>query len=511
MSTAIPHEAHDTPSARPRGEAMLMFWLGLSAFLFFLIFDHGHFVGSDEVAIYEMTQSLAERGDLAIPPIQHTAVGPDGRRYSFFTSGQSVLALPLYKMGQLAEKWLPYDGRRAIAGPRSGYGPFVFGGEVPIGFVTLYSPIASALLILVFYRFSLSLGTSRHNALLATILLATSTYVLMMSTYFLRHSAESAALLGSFFFFFRYKEGGPLRDLWIGCILASLIPLLRVPAALNAPVLAGYLAWVIFLRSDRLARKKVIGSALLAIAVPLTAAVIFHVAFNYMKWETFFASPMVAQFDRLKNPISIGLQGFLISPGSSVFVYSPLLLLIPWTFPNFWKRWPAETIAFLSLAIFLLLLYSTFDGWEGLWSAPGPRYLFFWTPMLMLPLGLWLDSVKAKLAWVAVGALALLGFGVQFVSTVVKWGSVPALAGYVDYEPRWGFLFSIEHAPVVEMTRLLFNGGPIDPWIWNLAHGWQGFPGRPGIAAMIFSLWAVLFAGSLYALRKEMQRLGTER
>ena len=490
-----------------RGEGRLMLWLGCSAFLFFLVFNHGHFTGSDEVAIYEMTQSIVARGDLAIPPIQHTAVGPDGRRYSFFSAGQSVLAIPLYQLGLLAERVLPYDWRSAIAGPANGYGPFVFGGEVPIGFVSLYAPLASAFLVIVFYRFSLALGTSRRNALLATALLASCTYVLMMSTYFLRHAAESAALLGSFYFFFRYKQGGPLRDLWIGCALAFLVPLLRIPAALNAPVLAAYLTWVIYLRSERFTRKSVIGAALLAIAVPLTAALILYVTFNYMKWETYFTSPMVSQVERLKNPIAIGLQGFVVSPGSSVFVYSPLLLLIPWTLPNFWKRWRAEAVAFISLALFLLLLYSMFDGWEGLWSAPGPRYLFFWTPMLMLPLGPWLDTTRSRIAWLSVGVLALLGFAVQFISTVVRWGSVPALAGYADFEPKWGFLFRVEHAPVVEMGRLLLRGGPIDPWIWNLAQGWTGFPARPGMAGAIFALWAVLLGASLYALVRETQRL----
>ena len=95
-----------------------------------------------------------------------------------------------------------------------------------------------------------------------------------MSTYFLRHAAESAALLGSFYFFFRYKQGGPLRELWIGCALAFLVPLLRIPAALNAPVLAAYLTWVIYLRSERFTRKNVIAAALLAIAVPLSTAAV---------------------------------------------------------------------------------------------------------------------------------------------------------------------------------------------------------------------------------------------
>lgn len=484
-----------------------MLWLTCSAFLFFLLFNDGHFMSSDEVAIYEMTQSLSARGDLAMPPIQHTAVGPDGRRYSFFTAGQSVLALPLYKVGEWAERSLPYDGRKAIAGPPSGYGPIVFGGEVPIGFVSLYGPLASALLVLVFYRFSRVLGTSRRNALIATALLASATYVLMMSTYFLRHSAESAALLGSFLFFFRYKQTGARSHLWIGCLLACLVPFLRVPAALNGPVLAGYFVWVIYVQSDHFTRKRVVLEAMLAAAIPISIAFMIHVTFNYMKWETFFSSPMVAQYERFGNPMWIGLQGFLLSPGSSVFVYSPLLLLLPFTLTHFWKRWPAETVTFASLAIFLLLVYSAFDGWEGLWSAPGPRYLFFWTPMLMLPLGPWLDDLRSRLAWTAVGILALLGFGVQFVSTVVRWSAVPGLAGYLDYEPRWGFLFDAGDSPVVTMAGLFVRGGPIDPWIWNLAQGWPGFPGRPGIAIALFAAWALLIGASLFGLRKEFQRL----
>ena len=50
--------------------------------------------------------------------------------------------------------------------------------------------------------------------------------------------------------------------------------------------------------------------------------------------------------------------------------------------------------------------------------------------------------------------LGAAGFFVQLVSTLVHWGKVPALAHYLDFEPRWSFLFIPEHAPVAEMTAL---------------------------------------------------------
>jgi hypothetical protein len=488
-------------------ERVLTTALGCAAFLFFMAFNHGHFTGTDEVAVFEMTRSIAQRGDLSIPPIQHTAVGPDGRRYSFFSPGQSVLALPLFGLAAWAEKVLPYDVLNAIRGPKDGYGPNVFGGEVEIAFATLFSPIASALLVVIFFRFERRLGVSLRNSLIAASLLATTTYVTVLSTYFLRHSSEAAAILGAFFFFHRFKHTGALRHLAIGASLASLAPVLRVPASVAAPALAGYLAWVLYLRSERLARPRVLIAALPAILVPLLAAAAFHMTVNYLKWGTLIESPMVAQYSRLKNPIGIGLYGFLLSPGASVFVYTPLLLLLPFTLPLFWREHRAELLAFGGLAVVLLLFFSKFDGWEGLWSAPGPRYLFLWTPFLMLPLGPWLDRSASLAKWFWVAALGLAGFFVQFVSTVVKWGSVPRLAHYTEFEPRWSFLFIPQHSPIAEMTRLLAQGGPIDPWLWRLAQGWTGFQASPLAALAISALWLAAIAALCALMRREVRRL----
>ena len=47
-------------------------------------------------------------------------------------------------------------------------------------------------------------------------------------------------------------------------------------------------------------------------------------AHNYALWGTLLESPMVGQRSLFSLPIHIGLAGYLLSPGGSVFVYSGL-------------------------------------------------------------------------------------------------------------------------------------------------------------------------------------------
>jgi hypothetical protein len=488
-------------------ETRLTGWVAIAAFWFFGVFSHGHFMGSDEVAVFEMTRSLAEEGNLSVPEMQHTAIGIDGRRHSFFSPGQSVLALPFYHAGRLAERWLPLDAQRVLRGPPSGYGNYTFGGDLSIAFASLFSTLAGGILMAVFFRFERRLGASRQSALKATALVASSTYVLMLSTYFLRHVAEAACLLGAILFVFRYAHGSGPRDLLAASALASAAFLLRVPAGFAAPVLAGYIGWAIWLRSDGLRRHRDAARAVLCVLLPLALALAAFAFVNQLRWGNPFGSPMVDQWSRLGNPIQIGLRGFLLSPGASLFVYSPLLLLLPFTFPVLWRSWRAEAIAFGALCLSLLLIYSKFDGWEGLWSAPGPRYLFFATPLLLLSLGPWLDQPSSKLRSGTLVVLAALGFFVQLVSTGVHWGSVPALANYEGFETGWEFLFVVDRAPVVEMARLFFSGGPYDPWLIRLGEGWLGVNGRPGLALALFAAWAAGLGALVVAIRRECQRL----
>ena len=495
-------------------DGRIALWLCCASFLFFLLFHHGHFKGSDELAIFEMTRSLHERGDLAVPPLKHTDVGVDGRRYSYFSPGQSVLALPLFALASPLSAILPDTWQRGLAGPRNHRGPYRFGGELEATLVGLFAPLVTALLVALFFLFQREIGVQATTASLVAIAFATTTHTATLSTYFLRHSTEAITILAALLLFRRYAHGpatAPLGVLVLASALASLTFLVRVPAALAAPTFAGYLAYALTRQREWSAGAARLAKVLAAILVPLFVAIAIHVAINEARWGTLWTSPMVEQDSRFNHPIWRGLAGLLLSPGSSVFVYSPLLLLSPLALAALWRRDRALALALLAMAAVWLLFYAGFDGWSGLWSAPGPRYLYLLVPLGLLPVGLWLDAPPARLERSTrlglFAGLSLLGLGVQVVSTLVRWGSVPTLAAYPILAPdQASFLFEWSRSPVVVMARLLAEGGPIDSWLWNLWNGWPGFAPRPAAVIALLAGWAAAFAGCAIALGRALHR-----
>ena len=82
-----------TSEASDRRVAVRLGWL-LAVFL--LVFHRGHFMSSDELGSYFQTRSIARSFSLEIPGSVHMAFsGRDGRSYSHYAIGQSLLAAPL--------------------------------------------------------------------------------------------------------------------------------------------------------------------------------------------------------------------------------------------------------------------------------------------------------------------------------------------------------------------------------------------------------------------------------
>ena len=94
-------------------------WLASALTCLYLIAGRGHFIGTDEIGMYQQTRSLFERGDLAIGPVVNAFVGRDGRWYSQYAVGQSVLALPLYALGSVFRERAPASGPSHVRSSRA--------------------------------------------------------------------------------------------------------------------------------------------------------------------------------------------------------------------------------------------------------------------------------------------------------------------------------------------------------------------------------------------------------
>ena len=95
---------NSTGAARPTPgyDLRVALRVALCGFLIYAGLTHGKFSSTDELGVFEGTEALYESGTLAVRPHRHAYLGRDGRPYSQYAVGQSVLARRASKMSLLA-------------------------------------------------------------------------------------------------------------------------------------------------------------------------------------------------------------------------------------------------------------------------------------------------------------------------------------------------------------------------------------------------------------------------
>jgi hypothetical protein len=412
--------------------------------------SRGHFISTDEISVYQATRSLVESGDLSVDArLPMSYPGRDGRYYAIYSPAPSIVAVPLYWVGRVLRgtSWA-----ETFAGSVLEWSPgYRWGGDSEIFFVNLLNVFLTALWCAVFYLFSLHLGAPPRRAFLATMLVATTSYTASFSSGFFQHPGEAAFLLLSCYLLSLDRERPDWRLRLGAGAAAALMFLFRAPSLVALPALT----WFLF-SGARLRRRL---DELLPFLGALAAGLLLQVAINDWKWGTpSLLGPYASH--QFSNPLVAGLYAFLLSPGASLFVFTPLLLLTPWLFRHLRR---AETQLLLALAGSYLIFYSKYEMWHGMWCY-GPRYLAPIVPLLLLPLGSWLSSTRRLLV---VAPLALAGLWVQLTHLAVNFWHVATRERYFDFRPRFGFLFDPQLSPLAAHSRAL-AGGRVDFWLFNV-------------------------------------------
>jgi hypothetical protein len=198
------------------------------------------------------------------------------------------------------------------------------------------------------------------------------------------------------------------------------------------------------------------------------------------------------------TPLAVGLFAFLLSPGKSILLFAPVLLLAPFALPHVWRRSRALAVLMVAPLLVLLVFYAKYTQFDGGYSF-GPRYLIPGIWLLGLTLGFALEYGSAKLRTVA-GALVLAGALVNAIGLATS--PLEDMAGGRYYDQQ--FNYRLDYNPLEGQLGLLLKyatdakpapiGRGFDRWFvflhkGGVTTGWLVLVGGVAAAACLGAAW----------------------
>jgi hypothetical protein len=445
----MPDKQHTVTQDRrgPPGRSAPRLSLPLAVFLLlagvYLLALSGHTYSADEETMLAVTRALLAAGTVDLRPAEAAGAplaalrpGVGDGRYSPYGVLPSLLALPLQALGGLA----------AVLGP----GAADYASRLAV--TALNGPLSAAAAALL-AAWALRLGAARRWALALALLYGLCTFALVYSrTFFSEPLAALLILWGAerahnAACSTQHAEHGtqtsrgvfgPVgRDLFLSGLACGLLLTTRIAAGVAVPVIGLYALWVCWRGAGSTfagARVQTLALGIGHWALGLLPGLALLLWYNLARFGAPLASGYGSEAALFTTPLLVGLQGLLLSPGKSVLLYAPPLLLALPGAAALWRR-GERAVVLLCLGLFLshLLLYARWGEWQGggVW---GPRFLLpVVAPLLVLAAGLWPRAARPRPALLAgVALLALLGFAGNLGGALLNFGTYVVLPGQPD-------------------------------------------------------------------------------
>lgn len=379
--------------------SLLALCLGLFLFGLYSLTYSPYFESSDGVSIYAVAESIAKRGAFDSSPFiwdRWTAgyqdaqgdYGIDGELYSKKGLGASIFAAPL--------TWL------ALRLPGIGLVQATY----------LFNMIVTAVTAMVLFLFIWRLGYGRDVALLVGGLFGTATIAWPYAGYLYSEPLMGLFLVLAAYFLYAFRQECRWLFLFGGGLAAGWAAVTRLTNLILLPVYYLYAfgpvlwEWATARRpasSGGSGRRVSRGVVVFSVGLGLGLAVIG--LYNILRFQTPFRSGY-AETVGFWTPLTDGLYGLFFSPRKSLFLYSPVLILAPLSFPFFLKRHWKEGLFLLLLFGIPVVTFAKWMDWEG-GLAWGPRYLVSVVPFMMVasaPALAWM----LQCGWIVRGPFLLL-------------------------------------------------------------------------------------------------------
>ncbi len=392
------------PPQIPWGLRVGMF---VAAFFFYMLTTSRERPWADATPVWEVADSIVTTGTLEIRT-QWPYGAPPGRNGKFYAYNPLLNSLVHVPAAQVRQQVLKRWPDPAVS-------------SLSWALACHVAPSAMAALVCVlFFALCREHGVSSRIAALSTLAVGAGSIVWVYARYPYSEILQIAFFTGAFLQLVRVLRRPTMGEsAWLGLWVALLLSAKPV-YALALPLPAAYLAWS--LRRDPRALLRVLGWTTVFM-LPAPALYFFY---NWARWGSitnagYVVGPALRQGDLLQ-----GLWGMFLSPGKSLLVYSPPVLLALFGAGALWRQY-RQTAILMVLSIFpVLALNARLPFWHGDY-AWGPRYAVFAMPVMILPICFVLQRLAAStgarrlVGKTAVAGVLVAGFCVQILGNTLFW------------------------------------------------------------------------------------------
>jgi len=350
-------------------------------FLLYSLGSPGNLPGDTELR-WSVSRQILRSGSFSLEESAQTrncAVGVDGKRYAVSGLGQSVVLLPFAGLGLILEKVTPISSD-------------VLDLLAQFLASVILFPAIGAVAVWVFYRLVLSLGYKEKTSLLTASVLGFATMHFHYSVNTQEQSQVALLLVMAILLMVKYYRQRRVVYMWLFCVMLGICFLFR-PSSVFV-VLPIYLVAVggEIIASEKTSRARQAGKWLAASVCGIGSFLVFLGWYNYARFGSVFESGY-----GLSTATSLGghglfessplptLAAMLFSPGKSIFLYNPILLLFPLCIYGFYRWHKVVAVAITAAIISNFVFHSFFTAWAGdyAWSI---RYQVPVLPFLILPM-----------------------------------------------------------------------------------------------------------------------------
>jgi hypothetical protein len=370
--------------------------------------------GKYDLTLAEHLLATGQLGFDADPAGGLSQPGRDGRFYLAHDIGNAVCLMPAAAIGAVAQAAAPSVFLNEKIRERASifiasFFPAMYMATAGVGLFVLVAEVC---------------GLGDATAIVLTMLAAFGTCMWPYSRSLFDGVLAAMFVTWAHVLLFRAVRSGSVALTAAAAVLFGAAVITRQALVILLPASLACVVWTGYRASGR-------GRALrqsLAFVLPLVPFAFWQAYYNWIRTGSALlpptALPVFASNNALDGNVVWGLLGFAISPGKSVFLFSPVLVLAVAGLAGFWREQRAMCVTLVVSATAFFTLHAMLRNWSGDWGW-GPRYTVTLTPLLCLPIAWTVRSLinvhESNRRAIVIALVATAAIGVQATALLINW------------------------------------------------------------------------------------------